>query len=122
MFLGHFALAHASKRIDPRPSLGWLYAACQWPDLVWPILSLVGMEHFRVQPGNTAFTPLAFDYYPWSHSLVMDVAWGCAMGLAYLARHRDRRGAFLIGGIVASHWALDCLTHRPDLPLLPNND
>ena len=70
-------------------------------------------------PGNTAFTPLAFDYYPWSHSLVMDVAWGCAMGLVYLARNRDRRGAFLIGGLVVSHWVLDFASHPPDMALAP---
>ena len=122
MFIGHFAAAYASKRVAPRPSLGWLFAACQWPDLLWPILCLIGMEHFHIAPGDTAFTPLAFDYYPWSHSLLMDIVWGTVLGLLYLGRHRDRRGALVIGALVVSHWVLDWITHRPDMPILPNND
>ena len=122
MFIGHFAAGFASKRIAPRPSLSWLFVACQWPDLLWPILCLVGMEHFRIAPGDTAFTPLAFDYYPWSHSLLMDVLWGVALGLLYLARRGDKRGAMMIGALVLSHWVLDWVTHRPDMPILPNND
>ena len=122
MFIGHFAVAFSSKRVAPKPSLGWLFAACQWPDLLWPILSLIGMEHFRIAPGDTAFTPLAFDYYPWSHSLFMDVVWGVVLGLAYLGRHRDKRGALIIAALVVSHWILDWITHRPDMPILPNND
>jgi hypothetical protein len=76
VFIGHFSLALASKRVAPRPSLGWLFAACQFPDLLWPVLVLAGVERVRIVPGDTAFTPLAFDYYPWSHSLLMDVGWG----------------------------------------------
>ena len=122
MFVGHFAAALASRKIAPRPSLGWLVAACQWPDLLWPILCLIGMEHVRIDPGNTTFTPLAFEYYPWSHSLLMDVVWAVVLGLAYLARRGDKRGAYVIGALVVSHWVLDWITHRPDMPILPNND
>jgi hypothetical protein len=117
LFLGHFATAFAARRIDSRPSLGWTFAACQWPDLLWPILSLAGIEHFRVVNGDTAFTPLAFDYYPWSHSLLMDVLWGIAFGLVYLARRGDKRGATLLGALVLSHWVLDWITHRADMPV-----
>jgi len=117
VFIGHYALAFASKRVDTRPSLAWTFAACQLPDLLWPILSLVGIEHFRIAPGDTAFTPLAFDYYPWSHSLLMVVVWSVALGVLYLWRSGDRRGAWVIGALVTSHWVLDFLTHRADLPL-----
>jgi len=117
MFIGHYATAFATKRIDNRLSLAWTFAACQVPDLLWPILCLVGVEHFRIVPGDTPFTPLAFDYYPWSHSLVMDVVWGVVLGFIYLARTGNHRGAWLIGALVVSHWLLDWVTHRPDLPL-----
>ena len=117
MFLGHFAAAYAAKRADSRLSLGWTFAACQWPDLLWPLLSLAGIEHFRIAPGDTAFTPIAFDYYPWSHSLLMDVAWGAVFALIYLARRGDRRGAALLGALVVSHWVLDWITHRQDMPV-----
>ena len=119
MFIGHFAVAYASKRVAPRASLGWLFAACQWPDLLWPILCLAGVERFRIEPGNTAFTPLAFDYYPWSHSLVMDVVWGAVLGALYFALRRDWNGTFVVGALVVSHWVLDWVTHRADMPLAP---
>jgi membrane-bound metal-dependent hydrolase YbcI (DUF457 family) len=80
------------------------------------------MEHFRIAPGDTRFTPLAFDYYPWSHSLVMDLAWAAGLGLLYLARRGDRRGAWVIAALVVSHWVLDWITHRPDMPITPSND
>jgi membrane-bound metal-dependent hydrolase YbcI (DUF457 family) len=121
VFIGHFAVAYASKRVAPRTSLGWTFAACQFADLLWPILVLAGVEHFRVVRGDTAFTPLSFDYYPWSHSLLMNAVWGVALGALYLALHRDRRGAVVIAGLVVSHWVLDWITHRPDMPLAPGN-
>ena len=119
MFIGHFAVAYASKRVAPRPSLGWTFAAAQFADLLWPILVLAGVEHFRVQPGDTAFTPLSFDYYPWSHSLVMDCVWGVLLGGLYFVFRRDRSGAIAIGLLVVSHWVLDWITHRPDMPFAP---
>ena len=92
MFLGHFAAAMAAKRVAPSVSLGWLFAACQLPDLIWPVLLLAGVERARIEPGNTAFTPLAFDHYPWSHSLLMVAVWGGALALLYSLRVRRRRG------------------------------
>jgi hypothetical protein len=119
MFIGHFAVALAAKRATPRTSLGWLFAAVQFPDLLWPVFLLTGVERARIAPGDTAFTPLAFEHYPWSHSLLMVVIWGVVLGVAYRLRHNDGRAARVIGALVVSHWVLDWLTHRPDLPLIP---
>ncbi|MGA8893026.1 MAG: hypothetical protein WB493_15795 [Anaeromyxobacteraceae bacterium] len=119
MFLGHLGLAFAAKRLTPRTGLGALGAASQWVDLVWPVLLLLGVERVRIAPGITAWTPLDFIHYPWTHSLLLSAGWGVALGLAWLAATRDRRGALVVGALVASHWFLDFLTHRPDLPLSP---
>lgn len=119
MFLGHFALGLAAKKVAPRTSLGTLFAAAQLVDLVWPVLVLLGVERLRVDPGNTAFTPLDFVHYPWTHSLLMAVAWGAAFGLLYRARTGYETGAFAVAALVGSHWVLDLATHRPDLPLAP---
>ena len=90
MFVGHAAVALAAKVTAPRASLGTFIAATYALDLVWPFLLLLGIEHVRIDPGNTAFTPLAFESYPWSHSLLMAFAWGLA-GTA--AGPDDERGA-----------------------------
>ncbi len=119
MFIGHFAVGLAAKRVAPRTSLGTLFAAAQLLDLIWPALVLAGVERVRVQPGNSAFTPLDFVSYPWTHSLLMALAWAVAFALAYRARTGFARGAWAVGALVLSHWALDFVSHRPDLPLAP---
>lgn len=119
MFVGHYAVALAAKRVAPKTSLGVLFAATQLPDLVWPVCVLLGVERVAIVPGITAFNPLDFTSYPWSHSLLMVVAWGAAAGLGYFAWARDRAGAVAVALLVVSHWVLDWLTHRPDLPLWP---
>ncbi len=112
-------MAFGAKRASPRTSLGVLFVAAQLPDLLWAVFLALGWEHVAVQPGNTAFTPLAFLSYPLSHSLLMTVVWATAAALAYAAWKHDRWGAVVIGLLVLSHWLLDALAHQPDLPLYP---
>ena len=119
MFIGHFAVGLAGRRLTPRVSLGTWFLSVQWLDLVWPILLLAGLEHVRIDPGNTALTPLDFYDYPITHSLVAVLGWSALFGGVFYARRRDLTGAALLGAGVASHWFLDALTHRPDLPLWP---
>jgi membrane-bound metal-dependent hydrolase YbcI (DUF457 family) len=119
MFIGHFAVGFAAKRAAPRTSLATLMVAAQLVDLVWPALVLLGVERVRIDPGNTAFTPLDFESYPWTHSLLMVLAWSAAFGLVYRARTGYVRGAWVGAALVLSHWVLDWITHRPDLPLAP---
>jgi hypothetical protein len=117
MFIGHAALALAAKPLAPRANLGVALAATYWLDLVWPVLVLAGIERVEVAPGITAFTPLDFVHYPWTHSLVAAAAWGALFGLC--CWKLGRRAAIVMGLLVLSHWALDALSHRPDLPLWP---
>jgi len=121
VFVGHLALALAAKPRLPAVSLGWLVAAVSALDLLWPPLLIAGVEHVRIQPGATAFTPLAFIAYPWSHSLLMAVVWG--FGFAALARvcGAPRRAYGWLAALVVSHWLLDWVTHAPDLPLWPTS-
>ncbi len=119
MFVGHFAVAFAAKRAAPRTSLGVLFAAAQWADLLWPFLLLAGVEEVRIDPGNTAFTPLAFVRYPISHSLLTVAGWSLLAGGVTWSLTRYRAGAITVGAAVASHWVLDAVSHRPDMPLSP---
>jgi hypothetical protein len=119
MFIGHYGLGFAAKRAAPRASLGVLVAAVSLLDLVWPIFVLTGVETVRIDPGNTAVTPLDFVSYPYSHSLLFVVAWAVAFAAIYYGVTRYRAGAVVIAAGVVSHWVLDFITHRPDLPLYP---
>jgi hypothetical protein len=119
MFIGHFAVGFAAKRAVPRVSLGALLAAAQLADIVWPVLVLAGVEQVRIVPGVTAYTPLEFVSYPWSHSLLLLVGWGVLAGAAYRGIIGGRRSFVVIAALVVSHWVLDWLTHAPDMPLYP---
>ena len=121
MFLGHFALAFAAKKAAPRTSLGTLFVAAQFADLLWPTLLLLGIERVRID-AQAPFMPLLFEHYPYSHSLLALSVWAVLLGGAYGAATRDRRGALVIAALVLSHWLLDVLVHRPDLPLVPGGD
>jgi len=74
VFIGHFAVGFAAKRLAPRASLGVLMAAPLFADLLWPIFLIAGIETVRIDPGNTVVTPLDLHDFPWSHSLVTSLA------------------------------------------------
>jgi hypothetical protein len=122
VFIGHFAVGFAAKRFAPRASLGWLLAAPLFLDLVWPLFVLAGLEVVRIDPGNTAFTPLDFVSYPWSHSLLMTLVWAGLLAGLYHWKTGYRPGTIAIAVGVASHWLLDFVSHRPDMPLAPGID
>jgi hypothetical protein len=119
MFIGHFALGFAAKPATPRVNLATLFAAAQLPDLIWPVLVGAGIERVAIAPGDTAFTPLAFLSYPWSHSLALVAVWGLAFAAVHYLRSRNRRAAMVLWALVVSHWLIDFVTHRPDLPVIP---
>jgi membrane-bound metal-dependent hydrolase YbcI (DUF457 family) len=119
VFIGHNAVGFASKRIAPRTSMLWLMTAPMLLDLLWPIFLLLGIEHARIAPGITRWTPLDFYDYPWTHSLVMAIVWAVLFAAIYFAFTRYARGAMVLGAGVVSHWVLDFVVHRPDLPLWP---
>jgi hypothetical protein len=119
MFIGHIAVGLAAKRLAPKTSLGMLLVSVQCLDLVWPVLLLLGLEHVRIDPGNTVVTPLDFYDYPITHSLLGAAAWSVLLGSLYWVARRDRRAALVIGAGVLSHWILDAISHRPDLLLIP---
>jgi len=121
MFIGHFAVGFAAKKLAPRASEGALLLAPLFLDTIWPVFLTAGWESVRIDPGNTAFTPLDLHDYPYTHSLLMAVVWSLVLGGIYFAVTRYGRGALVVGAGVFSHWLLDFVTHRPDLPLYPGS-
>jgi membrane-bound metal-dependent hydrolase YbcI (DUF457 family) len=121
MFIGHFAVGFGSKKFAPRASLAVLIGAAIFSDILWPIFLLLGWEHMRVLRSATRFTSFDLYDFPWSHSLVMTAVWATLFALVYRLWKRDRRGAIVIWFVVLSHWVLDWVTHRPDMPLFPGS-
>lgn len=96
-----------------------LIAAPIFLDILWPFFLLFGWEHVRIDPGNTRFTPLDLYDFPWSHSLLMSVLWATAFAAIHYYFARYRAGTIVVWIGVVSHWVLDWITHRPDMPLYP---
>jgi hypothetical protein len=119
MFLAHFGVALAAKKAVPTVSLGMLILSAQWIDLLWPTLLLLNIEKVAIDPGNTKVTPLDFIHYPYSHSLLLVTGWALVAALLHFFFMRNRRAAVVIALLVLSHWVLDLVVHRPDLPLYP---
>ena len=121
MFIGHFAVGFAAKAVAPRTSLGSLFLAAQFLDLLWPTLLLLDVEEVRIRSGGAAGPPLDFIHYPVSHSLLAVLGWSLLVGVVYQALRRYPRGAVVLGLAVLSHWLLDLVVHYPDLPLYPGD-
>lgn len=119
MFIGHYAVALAAKRAAPRTSLGTLFFAVQLADMLWPVLLMLGWEQAHFVPGPNPFLTLWLDSIPISHSLLSLIAWGVLFAAVYRMRSGYAKGAIVVALAVVSHWVLDVVTHRPDMPLYP---
>jgi len=119
MFIGHFAAGFAAKRVAPRVSLAVLFLAAQLADVLWPIFVAIGLESVRIAPGITAVTPLDFVSYPYSHSLVALSIYAVAFGAVCWWLLGDLTASVVVAALVISHWVLDFVSHRPDMPIYP---
>ncbi len=119
VFVGHYGVSFAAKRSDDSIPLWVLFLAVQLLDVVWAPLVLLGVEKVRIVPGITATNPLDLYYMPYTHSLLAALLWSAVAGAGYrlLARPLRQGASLLVGLAVFSHWALDFVVHRPDLPL-----
>jgi hypothetical protein len=119
MFIGHFGVGLAAKRVTPHVSLAILFGAAQLADLLWPVLVAAGVEQVRIHPDHAPFTRLEFISYPYSHSLVTLIVWGLVFGYAVVTPPRRVMMVLVLAALVVSHWVLDFVTHLPDLPIYP---
>ena len=122
MFIGHYGMAFALKRAEPKLSLGTLFLAVQLVDVAWGATILLGWERVVISPGWTAASPLQFVSYPITHSLLAAGLWAAAAAVAWYTwptrdTSRHGRAALVVALAVASHWFLDAVVHVPDLPL-----
>ncbi|HXG98652.1 MAG TPA: hypothetical protein VNJ06_16220 [Gemmatimonadales bacterium] len=121
MFVGHYGVSFAAKKAEPAIPLWVLFIAVQLLDVLWAPFVLLGIEKVRIVPGITASNPLDLYYMPYTHSLLAAIGWSVVAFLVYRAvRPAPPRAAAIVGLAVFSHWVLDFLVHRPDLPLYDN--
>jgi hypothetical protein len=119
MHVGHFAAGMIAKRFVPKVSLGTLILAAMLGDLLWTVFMVAGVERVQWKTAMGAanyFEPLNI---AWSHSLFLNVFWGMLFAGAYFLWRKNRLGALLVGFLVLSHWFLDVIAHKPDMPLAP---
>ena len=123
MFIGHYGPSLAAKAAKNSVPLWILFLAVQLLDVLWSIFVLIGVEKVRIAPGITATNPLDLYYMPYTHSLLGAMLWSVGTGAAYYL-FRKAEGWFaaaIVGAAVLSHWVLDWVVHRPDLPLYDNS-
>ncbi len=122
MFVGHYGVSFAAKKAEPGIPLWVLFIAVQLLDVLWAPFVLLGIEKVRIVPGITASNPLDLYYMPYTHGLLAAIGWSVVAVLAYrfAVRSASPRTAAIVGLAVFSHWVLDFLVHRPDLPLYDN--
>ena len=123
MFVGHYGPSFAAKAVKKPIPLWILFVAVQLLDVFWSLFVLLGIEKVRIVPGITATNPLDLYYMPYTHSLVGAILWSLGAALVYYVwRRADGWGAAtFVGAAVFSHWVLDVVVHRPDMPLYDNS-
>ena len=119
MFIGHYGVSFAAKAVKPTLPLWILFLAVQLVDVFWAIFVLFGIEKVRIVPGITATNPLDLYYMPYTHGLITSLIWAVAAMMIFLVIPCIKRwtSATVVGIVVFSHWLLDLLVHRHDLPL-----
>ena len=118
MFIGHFAPAFVAAAANSRgPKLGTYFVAAQLVDWAFFALAMIGVEKMRIDPNATVMVPFDLYYMPFTHSLAGTAAFAVTFGIVIAIWHKDSVAGLLTALVVASHWALDWLTHAPDLTL-----
>jgi LexA-binding, inner membrane-associated putative hydrolase len=119
MLVGHFAVGLLAKRAEPQISLGTAVLAAMLADFLWCLFMMAGVEQVQLRPGIGAANYWHPTNIAVSHSLLTDAIWGALFAGAFVFLRRRPRGAWFLFAAVLSHWLLDFVSHRPDMPLLP---
>jgi membrane-bound metal-dependent hydrolase YbcI (DUF457 family) len=118
MFAGHFGLAAIVKAKQPEVPLWPLMLSTQLLDVLFVPAVLTNLESLETPAGGGYGEAVIHAYY--THSLVGALLISLAMGLFGRWKWGNKTG-LILGLMVFSHWLLDLLVHKADLPLLPGN-
>lgn len=120
MIAGHFGFAAIAKSREPQVPLWSLMLATVWLDIVFIPLFLAGIEKLEPVPGLRGGYGQNVIYADYTHSLLGALVLSAAFGLMFGWRW-GKRCAFVLGFVSFSHWLLDLVVHRHDMPVLPGN-
>ncbi len=126
MFIGHYSAALALKSVEKNASLGWLFIAVQFVDIVFFPLAYFNIERFNIIENFTSSTHFELEFMPYTHGLVSSCIWAISVYFVFIffqnkATLKRHRVAMVIALAVLSHWFLDVVVHTPDLPILGDN-
>lgn len=120
MLAGHIGAAAAAKSFDHRVPFWALLVASFLIDILFAILWAIGAEKMEAMPGTDGgYGNMLFDV-DWSHSFFGSIILSFVV-LVFTARYWGGKGALILSGVVFSHWFLDLIVHRNDLPIMPGN-
>jgi len=118
MFVGHYAAGLALKKYEKRASLGVLFLAVQFVDILFFPFVLLGIERINIIENFTQSTHFELEYMPYTHSLVGGLFWAALVYAVFRwVVVKQQRAALVVALAVFSHWVFDLLMHTPDLPL-----
>lgn len=123
MLIGHYGPAFAIKAIDKKVPLWMLFIAVQVPDIIWGTFILLGIEKANINPALDS-NPLDLSYMPYSHGMLSTILYSLLLVLILMIFpyfRKNKATAWWLGAAVFSHWILDFLSHRPDLPIYGNS-
>jgi len=119
VIVGHYGLAAAVKAREPMVPLWLLMLATVWLDVIFIPFLAAGIEWIEPVPHAAHYGGLII-HADYTHSLVGAALLSIALAVP-VARAWGRRGGIVVGLVALSHWMLDLVVHRNDLPLLPGN-
>jgi len=117
MFIGHYAAALALKRVEKKTSLGLLFLAVQFVDILFFPFVLLGIERLTIIPNYTESTHFKLEYMPYTHSLLASFIWAALTYYVFKTFTKKNSVALVMAVAVVSHWFMDLIVHTPDLPL-----
>jgi membrane-bound metal-dependent hydrolase YbcI (DUF457 family) len=120
MVTGHFGLAAGVKGTERFVPLWVLMLATVWLDILFIPLYATGAETIDDAPGTDGGYGNVIIHADYTHSLVGALVIAALTGWI-ATRWWGRRGGIVIGAVVFSHWILDLIVHRHDMPIFPGN-
>ena len=120
MIAGHFGFAAIVKSRETRVPLWSLMLATAWLDIVFIPLFLMKLETLQPVPGLPGGYGQNIIYADYTHSLVGALALSALFALIF-APAWGKRCSVVLGLVSFSHWLIDLIVHRHDMPILPGN-